>query len=495
VFTGAFTVTLNGACVTSSVTGTAASIVVPSDGNGILSLVGTLATSTLAQITVCSGGTLTLEATTEATLAAAISNTGTLVAYNFGTLVASGVISGTGALYVTGTGTLNLLGSNTYTGGTSVLDGKLIASSAASIPTNSSLTIGSDGGTAVCALTTTTQTFSLSQLNIYSGSTFNLNDNEVLIDYGASTDPITAIQSYLSTGYAGGTWNGTGINSGSVASADSNQSTLKYAVGYADGADDYTTAVSSGEIEILPTLAGDAKLQGNVVFGDYQILGQYFGHTNTSWDESDFTYNGTTNFGDFQMLAQDFGADASALSGYIADPSPPTVTLTLVASGGNWSVYANDTSDDNVGIASFDIDVVGDGGAEVTGSYEAAAYGSSGSHSAGFNVDASNGDDQNEDGAGDGMEILVSQNVLGYNGASTVIQGFGQSSGSEYGASWVQTGSGALIASGTYSGSGTLSVNVDSGGFIQVLNIVSAGVWSGQGNLADAAVTGDTISV
>jgi hypothetical protein len=60
-------------------------------------------------------------------------------------------------------------------------------------------------------------------------------------------------------------------------------------------------------------------MQGNVVFGDFQLLSQYFGQSGTSWDEGDFTYNGTTNFGDFQLLSQNFGANASALtSGEIA---------------------------------------------------------------------------------------------------------------------------------------------------------------------------------
>ena len=66
-------------------------------------------------------------------------------------------------------------------------------------------------------------------------------------------------------------------------------------------------------------LAGDAKLQGNVVFGDFQLLLQYFGQTGTSWDEGNFTYGSVINFGDFQLLAQNFGDNSSGLtSGEIA---------------------------------------------------------------------------------------------------------------------------------------------------------------------------------
>jgi hypothetical protein len=108
-------------------------------------------------------------------------------------------------------------------------------------------------------------------------------------------------------------WNGSGIISSSGASENASQSALIYSVGYADGADGIT-GVPSGEIEIMPTLAGDAKLQGNVVFGDFQLLSQYFGQSGTSWDEGNFTYGSTVNFGDFQLLSQNFGASSAALA-------------------------------------------------------------------------------------------------------------------------------------------------------------------------------------
>ncbi|HUB24887.1 MAG TPA: PEP-CTERM sorting domain-containing protein, partial [Tepidisphaeraceae bacterium] len=150
-------------------------------------------------------------------------------------------------------------------------------------------------------------------LIIQSAGQLNLADSTLLVNYKAGSDPITSIVSYLASGYNNGTWNGVGINSSTVAGLNASQGALVYAIGYADGADGIT-GVPSGEIEILPTLAGDAKLQGTVNFGDFQLLAEYFGHTGTTWDEGDFTYNGTTNFGDFQLLAQNFGANSSALT-------------------------------------------------------------------------------------------------------------------------------------------------------------------------------------
>src|ERR1700722_20389885 len=170
------------------------------------------------------------------------------------------------------------------------------------------------------------------------------------------------------------------------------------------------------------------------------------------------------------------------------------------ASDGIYTVYANDTSTDNVGIVGFDIDVQGDGGAGVTSSYYYAPdgrgtveYNGNTYHpESGFNILDGDGDD--------GVEITAMQNVI-YGSTDNafddakVIQGFGQSSGTDGSLSWTQTNVGALIAAGTYSGSGTLSVNVHRGAYVQVLSIVSGGQWSGPGDLTMAQVTGDTITV
>jgi hypothetical protein len=158
--------------------------------------------------------------------------------------------------------------------------------------------------------TAAAQTFTLSGLAVNSGSTLDLTTNTLLISYG-STDPISAIQSYLASGYSSG-WVTGQIISSTVAALNASQNNLIYDVGYADGADGITS-VPSGEIEIVPTLAGDAKLQGNVVFGDFQLLAQFFGQPGT-WDEGNFTYGPSVNFGDFQLLAQNFSANSGALT-------------------------------------------------------------------------------------------------------------------------------------------------------------------------------------
>jgi autotransporter-associated beta strand protein len=224
----------------------------------------------------------------------------------------SGAISGTGGLTLTGSGTAAFSGANSYSGATAVNSGELQINSAAALSPSTSLTIGTAISSAKVALLAKLGTVSATSLTINNGS-LELADDTLLLNYGNAVDPAAAIQSYLANGYNGGAWNGPGITSATVGYDNGFQSALIYAIGYADGADGIT-AVPSGEIEIMPTLAGDAKLQGNVVFGDFQLLSQYFGQTGTTWDEGNFTYGSTTNFGDFQLLSQNFGQSSSGLT-------------------------------------------------------------------------------------------------------------------------------------------------------------------------------------
>jgi alpha-L-arabinofuranosidase len=165
-----------------------------------------------------------------------------------------------------------------------------------------STTVTITGGTAVANTNIT-----IGGLNITGGS-LDLTNNSLTIDYGSGADPIGAIQSYVTSGYAGGAWNGPGIISSAVAAA--NSSGGAYGVGFADSADGVDGNLSSGQIEVMPALLGDATLAGAVTFGDFQLLAQYFGSAG-GWDEGNWTYGATIDFGDFQVLAQNFGKTAS----------------------------------------------------------------------------------------------------------------------------------------------------------------------------------------
>jgi len=110
-------------------------------------------------------------------------------------------------------------------------------------------------------------------LIINTGSSLDIVNNHMFINYGSGSDPIAMIAGYIASGYNGGAWNGPGIIS-SAALTPTNG--LLYGVGYADGADNVVAGLSSGQIEVMYTLLGDANLDGLVNAADFNALAANF---------------------------------------------------------------------------------------------------------------------------------------------------------------------------------------------------------------------------
>ena len=166
--------------------------------------------------------------------------------------------------------------------------------------------------------------------------TWNLAASDLVIDYtGAS--PLNDIKRYVTSGYAGGSWNGTGLNS-SVA-AQQNR-----ALGYAEASD--VLGPSGGtfsgvfadatSILVKYTRYGDANLDGIVSLNDFNRLAANFGGSNKIWSQADFTFDGIVNLNDFNRLASNFGLfaagpdvtpqDWSALAAAVPEPGALLVT-------------------------------------------------------------------------------------------------------------------------------------------------------------------------
>jgi len=144
--------------------------------------------------------------------------------------------------------------------------------------------------------------------SLLNSGTLNLQNNTLLIDYGSSSDPIASIRAELTSGYAGGTWTGSGI----MSTAAQNNS-ARYGIGYADSADPGNPAgLASGQIEVKYTLLGDANLDGLVNAADFTILAANFNQPVTGWDQGDFNYDGLVNAADFTELAANFGQQSDA---------------------------------------------------------------------------------------------------------------------------------------------------------------------------------------
>ena len=185
---------------------------------------------------------------------------------------------------------------------------------------------------------------------IKSGSTLDITNNHVIINYGSGTDPISSIAGWIASGaYGSGTtvtWTGTGITSSQAAVNPS------YGIGYADSADPGNPAgLSSGQIEIAYTLLGDANLDGKVNGTDFNLMAANFNQAVTNgWDKGDFNYDGKVNGSDFVLLADNFNqfasqsdvsaADIAALDNFAAANGisltsvPEPASIGLLAVGG-----------------------------------------------------------------------------------------------------------------------------------------------------------------
>jgi hypothetical protein len=144
----------------------------------------------------------------------------------------------------------------------------------------------------------------------------------MVLDYtGAS--PLAAIQSALTSGYAGGTWNGNGIR---TSLGDSST----HALGFAEASDLFAAfpapfagqSVDSTSILIKYTFYGDSDLSGGVNLGDFNKLAANFGATGKRWSHGDFDFNGTVNLPDFNKLAANFGQSGALPSLPMPDDDP-----------------------------------------------------------------------------------------------------------------------------------------------------------------------------
>jgi len=215
-------------------------------------------------------------------------------------------ISGAGGKIVD-TGAFTKSGSDTVTIGVALSVGSMSITAG-----TLKLATGVSGGSGPAV----TSPINLTSLSITSNGMLDVNNDHLIITYGAS-DPITTIAGYIKSGYNSGAWNGPGIMS---TAAQTPTNGLLYGVGYADGADGVVAGLSSGQIEVAYTLLGDANLDGLVNTSDFNIVAANFNQSITGWDQGDFNFDGLVNTADFNELAANFnqGVSGAASAGDIA---------------------------------------------------------------------------------------------------------------------------------------------------------------------------------
>ena len=159
----------------------------------------------------------------------------------------------------------------------------------------------------------------------------DITDNALVIDYASGgPSPIADVRALVSSGFAGGSWNGNGVVS-------SNGTTNTHAVGYAEASALQSVpsifgAVDSTAVLLRLTRFGDANLDGQVNLQDFNRLASNFGASGAFWHQGDFNYDGNVNLQDFNRLASNFGqsvapgielspGDWAILAGAIPEPA------------------------------------------------------------------------------------------------------------------------------------------------------------------------------
>jgi fibronectin-binding autotransporter adhesin len=146
-------------------------------------------------------------------------------------------------------------------------------------------------------------------------------DTALIVNYGGGASPLANVRSLIISGYSGGTWNGDGGITSSVAA----ENPSARAIGYAEGSE--IVGPSGGTFEgqaadaasVLArfTIPGDANLDGTVDFSDLVKLAQNYGNTVSAtteswWTHGDFNYDGTVDFVDLVKLAQNYNGSVTA---------------------------------------------------------------------------------------------------------------------------------------------------------------------------------------
>jgi hypothetical protein len=220
-------------------------------------------------------------------------------------------VAPTATLVVGNPVTINSGKSLSQTGGTVTYESTITVQSGGSISFGSAtyahaLSLAS---TATASITSPSGGVVVKVDSLSNSGTFDVANNELIVNYGAGADPISSIIAQIRSGYNNGNWNGTGIIS---TAAQLKHNGLTYGLGYADSADAGNPAnVPSGQIEVKYALLGDANFDGKVNLADFTILSANFNQPVTGWDQGDFNYDGKVNAADFIDLAANFNQVAS----------------------------------------------------------------------------------------------------------------------------------------------------------------------------------------
>lgn len=162
----------------------------------------------------------------------------------------------------------------------------------------------------------------------------DVTNNGVVINYTSPDDPTPAARIALTSGYAGGAWNGLGIMS-SIAGG-----TTGFGVGYAK-ASEMGVSVVFGSINVDPdtliirqTYNGDSNLDGKVNTLDFNHLAGGFGSVSPDWIDGDYDYDNDVDSIDFNALAGNYGKSLPVVAPGLGSVVPEPASLGVLTLAG-----------------------------------------------------------------------------------------------------------------------------------------------------------------
>jgi len=151
-------------------------------------------------------------------------------------------------------------------------------------------------------------------------------------DTDFTSTPLRTMKGWLTTGYAGGNWNGTGIDS-SFASADTTHLTALgmmqiNQVGspiFSSGNTFDKTTPGAADVLVKCTYYGDFNLDGKVDRSDYSLIDNGYLNHLAGWFNGDFNYDGVVNGSDYTLIDNAFNMQGASLASQL---SPQTAIST-----------------------------------------------------------------------------------------------------------------------------------------------------------------------
>ncbi len=167
-------------------------------------------------------------------------------------------------------------------------------------------------------------------------------------DLDLSNVTLTAIRTWITSGFAGGLWTGPGIISSAAGGDSTHLTTLGLIQNNQTGTAIYTAAnkfdgITPGVSDVLVkyTYYGDANLDGRVDGSDYTKIDAAFGTSLSGWLNGDFNYDGTIDGSDYTLIDNGFNTQGVSHASLIAVAVATNEIASSPAVPANTKAYAS----------------------------------------------------------------------------------------------------------------------------------------------------------